>query len=245
MFRGNSGEQGGGLLITRGAPTVANCEFAQNASANGGGLWVDGSSALVASCSFVGNSASNLGGAIYVRAAVSEASLAVVDCIFKANSSRLGGGVYSLDNDPLFERCDFEMNYATGEGGGLHSVSSSPTLRECDVANNLAGQGGGIFCSGPSYPELIGSVVCGNESGQIVGNWQDVQGNCIAISCDDCPGCLGDLDQDMSVTSADLGILIALWGTDGSLIIGSDINGDGIVGAADVGLLVAAWGGCS
>ena len=41
-----------------------------------------------------------------------------------------------------------------------------------------------------------------------------------------------------------LGLLISAWDTDGSIIKGSDINGDGIVSAADLGLLIGAWGPC-
>ena len=58
-------------------------------------------------------------------------------------------------------------------------------------------------------------------------------------------GCTGDLTQDGLVNSADLGLLIGAWGTDGSIVEGSDLNGDGIVDAADLGLLVGAWGPCS
>ena len=51
--------------------------------------------------------------------------------------------------------------------------------------------------------------------------------------------CLGDLNHDGQVSSADLGLLIALWGTDGA-----DLNQDGQTNSADLGLLVAFWGPC-
>lgn len=57
------------------------------------------------------------------------------------------------------------------------------------------------------------------------------------------PDCLGDLNGDGQLNSADLGLLIALWGTDGSPQ-GADLNGDGNVDSADLGLLVAFWGDC-
>ena len=51
--------------------------------------------------------------------------------------------------------------------------------------------------------------------------------------------CLGDLNNDGQVNSADLGLLIAVWGTDGA-----DLNNDGQTNSADLGLLIAFWGPC-
>ena len=55
---------------------------------------------------------------------------------------------------------------------------------------------------------------------------------------------MGDIDQDGEVDAADLGLLTAAWGTDGSVVPGSDLNSDGIVKADDMGVLLAAWGPC-
>ena len=46
-----------------------------------------------------------------------------------------------------------------------------------------------------------------------------------------------DLNCDGVVNGADLGILLAAWGTSGP----GDLNGDGIVDGADLGLLLTAW----
>lgn len=46
-----------------------------------------------------------------------------------------------------------------------------------------------------------------------------------------------DLSQDGLVNGADLGILLAAWGTPGA-----DLNGDGTTDGADLGLLLSAWG---
>ena len=51
--------------------------------------------------------------------------------------------------------------------------------------------------------------------------------------------CLGDLNGDLSVDTADLGSLIAEFGTPGVL---ADINGDGVVDTADLGALIAEFG---
>jgi hypothetical protein len=99
-----------------------------------------------------------------------------------------------------------------------------------------------------SYPTMTDCVLCGNSPDQIHGSWEDDGSNCVATSCDDCEPlplpCPGDLDQNGEVDASDLGLLIAAWNTDGSIVDGSDINGDGVVSAADLGLLIGAWGVC-
>lgn len=50
-------------------------------------------------------------------------------------------------------------------------------------------------------------------------------------------GCPEDMNDDGTVNGADLGLLLAAWGTDGG-----DFNGDGTTNGADLGLLLAAWG---
>jgi len=53
-------------------------------------------------------------------------------------------------------------------------------------------------------------------------------------------GLFGDLNNDGIVDGADLGQLLAAWGTDDSA---ADLDGDGTVDGADLGLLLAAWTG--
>lgn len=62
-----------------------------------------------------------------------------------------------------------------------------------------------------------------------------------AFECPEPPAeCPADLDDDCEVGGADLGMLLAAWGTSGP----GDLDGDGIVGGADLGLLLSAWGKC-
>ena len=55
------------------------------------------------------------------------------------------------------------------------------------------------------------------------------------------PSCPADINGSGAVDSADLGLLIAAWGTPNA---GADLNGDGSVDSADLGLLIADWGSC-
>lgn len=55
---------------------------------------------------------------------------------------------------------------------------------------------------------------------------------------DSCPS---DLNHDRVVDSADLGILMANWGSNKSTY---ELDGSGPVNGGDVGILIASWGGC-
>ena len=51
---------------------------------------------------------------------------------------------------------------------------------------------------------------------------------------------LGDLNGDGLVNGADLGLMLAAFGTNDA---NADLNGDGVVNGADIGLMLAAWTG--
>ena len=86
------------------------------------------------------------------------------------------------------------------------------------------------------------------DYGQILdGTYPDENDNGVPDCCDagircDCPA---DITGDGHVDAADLGVLLAVWNTDGGTIPETDINGDGTVNASDLGLLLGSWGLCS
>jgi hypothetical protein len=59
-----------------------------------------------------------------------------------------------------------------------------------------------------------------------------------AVSLEPFP--VGDLNADGAVDGADLGILLAAWGSFDPI---ADLNHDGVVDGADLGLLLSAWTG--
>ncbi len=61
----------------------------------------------------------------------------------------------------------------------------------------------------------------------------------LAIDCSHAGGCPMDLDSSGAIDGADLGMMLATWGTPEH-----DATGDGIVDGADLGILLAAWGPC-
>ena len=86
------------------------------------------------------------------------------------------------------------------------------------------------------------------DYGQILdGTYADENGNGVPDCCDvnePCDPCIGDITGNGVVDAADLGILLAVWNTDGKSNPEADINGDGTVNAADLGILLGAWGLC-
>ncbi len=54
--------------------------------------------------------------------------------------------------------------------------------------------------------------------------------------------CIADLNGDMIVDTADLGILIGIFGTTSPL---ADLNNDNIVDTADLGILIGVFGTCT
>lgn len=53
--------------------------------------------------------------------------------------------------------------------------------------------------------------------------------------------CAGDLDSTGEIDGADLGLLLAAWGTPDT---NADLDGNGDVDGADLGLLLSGWGAC-
>jgi formylglycine-generating enzyme required for sulfatase activity len=56
--------------------------------------------------------------------------------------------------------------------------------------------------------------------------------------------CPGDITGNGMVNGADLGLVLAAWGSDGSDEPGSDINADGLVNGADLAFVIGAFGPC-
>jgi hypothetical protein len=66
-----------------------------------------------------------------------------------------------------------------------------------------------------------------------------------AVSCGG-DGCFGDLNEDLMVDAADIGLLLSAWGSCGKAGPGcfADLNEDGVVDGTDIGLILGAWGVC-
>ena len=69
-------------------------------------------------------------------------------------------------------------------------------------------------------------------------SWDDI---CANEAHQNCP-CQADFDDNGVVNGADLGLLLAAWGTSQCPF---DLNDDGVINGADLGLLLAKWGPCA
>ena len=162
-FRAEENE-GGGLFIASGSPTLERCHFAGNRARSGGAVaTVSRSSPLFSNCSFTDNDASDDGGAV-----VSLLSTPVFrTCVFDANSADGDGGALACYATSSFEiiNCRLSANTADGFGGAVHISQSSPRLTNCLITGNLADYcGGGCSITGRADPEFTNCTFTGNQA---------------------------------------------------------------------------------
>lgn len=101
-------------------------------------------------------------------------SVAVSDCVFRANTARHGGGAAVRESQVSFTRCDFDSNAAArndwAAGGGLYADRSQFPVDSCRFRGNTAfavqlpGDGGGIFADQSKIVVTAGTFE-GNSSG--------------------------------------------------------------------------------
>ena len=228
--------RGGGLqTYDQSNPTLTNCAFKSNSAASrGGGVYSSASSPTLNDCTFTDNSAAEYGGGMYS----SSSTPILTGCTFTTNSAPVGGALYNDFSGPVLIDCTLAGN--SGDlGGAMYNEFSSPHLMNCGFTGNSAGFGDGLYNSALSTPVLTGCTFA--ECCQIdrPGSIVDAGGNDYDAWCDDCRA---DVNcRDDAVNSADLGYLLAAWGTTDPQC---DLDGDGFVLAGDLGLLLGSWGPC-
>ena len=168
-----------------------------------------------------------------------------------AGTADLDGGPVNLTS-PVFdlESGDATVSFnwwyvnddfgGTGEDSLLVQVSNGgPWVTAREIRNGSAGWNFSSF--------EVGDYVAPNSTVQIRFQAADSPNNSLTevgiddvmvqrIECEanDCPA---DLNGDGSIGGADLGLLIAAWGT-----AAGDLNGDGTTDGADLGLMIAEFG---
>lgn len=116
---GSSDNEGGGMAISNGSPTLANLTFS-------------------------GNTASDTGGGMYMH----QGSPTLENITFSNNTSDLhGGGMFNLEGHPVLKNVAFNDNTAELVGGGMTNLSSgsgSVTLEDVTFSGNSGNRGGGL-----------------------------------------------------------------------------------------------------
>ena len=132
--------QGGGMLITNGSPTLANLIFKNNQANSGGGLFNDASSPALTNVVFQSNTAVTNGGGI----ANSDSAAALTDVAFAHNSAgQRGGGLYTADSlglSPVLTNLSFSGNTAPAGGGAIYNSGSHPLLQNSILWGDSAGE---------------------------------------------------------------------------------------------------------
>ena len=161
------GDFGGGMLISAGSPTVANCVFLENkANEYGGGMYILNGSATVMNCTFLENEANQYGGGMYLD----RANPKVSNCTFSGNkANKNGGGMFIIFGNPTLTNCTFSGNEAKQYGGGMAIEYGSTTLTNCTFSGNLANTSGGGMYIEEGNPTLTNCTFSGNGANQYGG----------------------------------------------------------------------------
>ncbi len=248
---------GGGLFIKNASPIIENCTISANRCgtyfSRGGGIYVEGGSPLIDRCRIIANEADGgygSGGGIHVQSGAP----VLTDCVIRGNSSfsyhSANCGGVNAGNATLIN-CIITGNSTGGSIGGICTNSSTSLQRVYigasnspnSVSENYVDNGGNVVngdCNGNGQPDHI-DIADGMSLDQDSDGLPD---ECLCDFSSFAECCIGDLNRDQAVNAVDLGILIAVWKSDGSIVAGSDLNADGLVGPPDLGLLLGAWGAC-
>ncbi|MDB4775794.1 thrombospondin type 3 repeat-containing protein [bacterium] len=109
-----------------------------------------------------GQPTSRIGGGLFVR----DADPLVQDCIFDSNTSGFGGAVYLLNGGAILDRCELIGNSATADGGAIFAFGSVGRLLNCRLDSNTAvNHGGGIKVVLGAF-RIMDTVIVGNDGNQ-------------------------------------------------------------------------------
>lgn len=235
-------------------------------SANMDSLWCGTSDSRIG-----GNSRKSFGGAVFVDGAGATSSVSSSRDQFLRGNCALGGncnvsfnwggsgmmvvpgGSQATIANARFTNC---ADRAVRLGAGT-SVGLLATVFVDSISTGLYVDGNAPIISGSAFksgagspvvvvntvtgPTIVGTTFCANVTNAVSGPWVDGGGNVFWSAC---PVCAADLNNDGSVSGADLGVLIGSWG---GCAAGcqSDLNQDGVVNGPDLGLLLGSWGPCN
>ncbi|BCW97242.1 MAG: hypothetical protein KatS3mg024_0069 [Armatimonadota bacterium] len=155
---GNRQNVGGGIYISAGSPSIANCEFLDNHALVGGGMMCENnSSPTFINCTFAGNTAT-VGGASGGAGYTSGGNPRFLNCTFADNSAVTGGALFfggpgqvrnsifwgnSADSAPQIFGGTVQYSCVEGGYGGTGNINKNPQFLD---------QAGGDFRLNPVSP---------------------------------------------------------------------------------------------
>ncbi len=135
--------QGGGMYVNGGSPTLNHCVFIANAATqNGAGLYLDTSSPRITNTQFLNNTGLNIGGAIYNRY---NGALTLINCLLAGNTAKQGAAVSNAaGSGATLINCTVSQNTATTTYGGIQNAASGKlTATNCVFWENRDSTGTG------------------------------------------------------------------------------------------------------
>lgn len=147
----------------------------------------------------------------------------------------LSEGLGDISNAPLIEG---ETNFlvvkiSKNVGAGItYKLYLNPTIGQAEPSFALAQYSVGPVNTIPTFLRIDNGGGFTTDEVRVGTTWESV------TPTD--PGCVGDLNHDLTVNAADLSIMLGAWAT-----TMGDLNGDGGTDAADLSILLGAWGPCT
>lgn len=159
-----SKEQGGGINIYYGQPTIRNCTLLRNWVANHGAVNDHGGATFV-NCEFRENRSAQFGAGLYIH---HESPTLVMECRFIDNEAELeGGGSYSRSmHGAELHDCYFEGNHALSGAGMYNAADSMTHVSHCEFRENVARLGGGGVYTDFAYTHITDCTFYSNKAGE-------------------------------------------------------------------------------
>jgi hypothetical protein len=129
-------QNGGGMYVDNGSPTLVNISLSGNSAFGGGGMYIqNNSNPSLTNVTFYGNSTGlGAGGGLYND----DSSPTLTNVAFSGNSASSGAGMYNSSSNPLLINVTFSGNLAN-IGAGITNYSSTPRVRNTILWNNKGG----------------------------------------------------------------------------------------------------------
>jgi fibronectin type 3 domain-containing protein len=159
---------GGGIRVTAGALSLADCNLTENAATGNGGAIYNNGDATMTGCVFFGNSA-HFGGAVFNDDNGASRTLVLLKCTMYYSAAYEGGGIYnSSSHGPVsvvnLTNCTvYGGNVAQYGGFGVNQGSLS--AMNCTLVGNTAGlNGGGLRTDAGGASTLTNCILYYNTS---------------------------------------------------------------------------------